>query len=96
MNFIDDTWQLHHVTIGLFEVPNTIGATLFEIVKPLLAQYQLIKKIVAYMKDEGSNLNILASTFLQVVNYELLQLTSQYTCMFQACHEQNMPICYFK
>ncbi len=32
MNFIDDTWQLHHVTIGLFEAPNTIRATLVEIV----------------------------------------------------------------
>jgi len=78
MNFIDDTWQLHHVTIGLFEAPKTIGATLAEIVKPLLAQYKFIKKIITYMKDEGNNLNTLASTFLQVVNYELLQLTSPY------------------
>jgi hypothetical protein len=52
----------------LFEAPNTIGATLAEIVKPLLAQYQFIKKIIAYVKDERSNLNTLASTFLQVVN----------------------------
>jgi hypothetical protein len=30
------------------------------------------------MKHKGSNLNTLALTFLQVVNYELLQLTSPY------------------
>jgi hypothetical protein len=23
MNFIDDVWQFHHVTIGLFEAPDT-------------------------------------------------------------------------
>ncbi len=51
INFIDDTWQLHNVIIRLFEAPNIIGATLVEIMKPLLAQYQLIKKILAYMKD---------------------------------------------
>jgi hypothetical protein len=47
-------------------------------VKLLLAQYQVIKKKVAYVKGEGSNLNTLASTLLQVVNYELLQLTFPY------------------
>jgi hypothetical protein len=36
VNFIDDYWVLHHVTIGLFKVPNTYGVTLLEIVKPLL------------------------------------------------------------
>ncbi len=33
VNFINDTWQRHHVAIGLFEAPN------IEIVKFLLAQY---------------------------------------------------------
>jgi hypothetical protein len=47
-------------------------------VKPLLAQYQLTKKIVAIVKNEGINLNILELTFLQVVNYEPWQLTSRY------------------
>jgi hypothetical protein len=47
-------------------------------VKPLLAQYQFTKKIVAIVKNEGSNLNILELTFLQVVNYEPWQLTSPY------------------
>jgi hypothetical protein len=62
VNFINDTWQRHHVAIGLFEAPN------IEIVKSLLAQYQVTKKIVAYVKDEGSNLNTLASVLLQVFN----------------------------
>jgi len=62
----------------LFDALNTVGATLVEIVKPLLAQYQLTKKIVAIVKNKGSNLNILELAFLQVVNYGPWQLTSPY------------------
>jgi len=36
LNFIDDYCVFHHVTIGLFEVPNIFGVALSEIVKPLL------------------------------------------------------------
>jgi hypothetical protein len=36
VNFIDDYWVLHHVTISLFEVPNTCNIDLSEIMKPLL------------------------------------------------------------
>ncbi len=75
---MDGTWQPHHVTIGLFDALNITGATLAEIVKPLLTQYQFTKKIVTYMKDEGSNLNILELTIFQVVNCEPWQLTSPY------------------
>jgi hypothetical protein len=57
VNFIDDAWVPKHVTLGLFEAPNTTSATLAKIVKPLLAKFQLTHKIIAYVKDEGSNLN---------------------------------------
>jgi len=39
------------------------------------------------VKNEVSNLNILASTFLQVDNYEALQLTFPYAC---ACFRHAM------
>jgi hypothetical protein len=78
VNFIDDTWWPHHVTIRLFDALNTTRATLVEIMKPLLSQYQSTKKIVAYMKNERSNLNTLELAFLQLVNYEPWQLTSPY------------------
>jgi hypothetical protein len=33
MNFIDDTWQPHHVIIRLFEAPNLVRVKLAEIMK---------------------------------------------------------------
>ncbi len=40
----------------------------------LFTQYQLTKKILTYVKEEGNNLNILASALLQMVDCEPLQL----------------------
>ena len=56
VNFIDDYWVPHHVTVGFFEAQDTSGASLAEIVKPLLDEFKLTDKIVACVKDEGANL----------------------------------------
>jgi hypothetical protein len=72
MNFIDDAWVLKHVIVGFFEAPNTVGATLAKIVKPLLAKFQLTHKIIAYVKDKGSNLNTLIAKFSIILSCEPL------------------------
>jgi hypothetical protein len=36
LNFINEYWVFHHVTISLFEVPNTYNIALSKIMKPLL------------------------------------------------------------
>jgi hypothetical protein len=36
LNFINDYWVLHHVTISLFEMPNNYNIVLSKIMKPLL------------------------------------------------------------
>jgi hypothetical protein len=60
--------------MGLFEALNKIGATLAKIMKPLLARFQLMDKVIAYVKDESSNLNTLATTLTSIVTYAPLQL----------------------
>jgi hypothetical protein len=72
VNFIDDAWVPKHVNVGLFETPNIANVILAKNVKPLLAKFQLTHKIVAYVKDKGSNLNTLVTTLL------LLFLVSHY------------------
>jgi hypothetical protein len=61
-------------TMGLFEALNTIGATLATIMKPLLAKFQLMDKVITYVKDESSNLNTLVVTLFSIVTYAPLQL----------------------
>jgi len=60
INFLGFTWQPKQVTIGLFEAIKTIGQTLVNNLTKLLDQYELRNKIIAYVKDEGSNLNTMA------------------------------------
>ena len=54
VNFIDDCWKPRHVIISLFEVHDTSGVALAEIVKPLLDEFQLTKKYLL-----GSKMRVL-------------------------------------
>jgi hypothetical protein len=44
----------------------------------LLDKYGLRKKIIAYVKDEGSNFNTMATTLKVVVNYESFGLEENF------------------
>jgi hypothetical protein len=52
----------------------------------LLDQYDLRKKIVAYVKDEGANLNAMTIVIKFVVNYEVFGLEESFqgTCFGHA------------
>ncbi len=49
------------MTIEIFEVHNTVSPTMANQVKFLLDSFGLFDKIIAYIKHEGFNLNILTS-----------------------------------
>jgi hypothetical protein len=59
VNFINSWWQPIHVTTGIFEDSNIEGATMVNQVKNLLDSFGLLDKVIAYVKDKGSNLNFL-------------------------------------
>jgi hypothetical protein len=56
VNFVDDAWVPKHVNVDLFKTPNITSVALVKIVKPLLAKFKFTHKIIAYVKDKGSNL----------------------------------------
>jgi hypothetical protein len=59
-------WHPKRITFGLFEATNTSGQTLAINLTNLLDIYGLRRKIVAYVKDEGSNLNIMIATLKSI------------------------------
>ncbi len=65
-----------------FEAIDTSGQTLTKNVTKLLDIYKQTKKIIAYVKDEGFNLNIIATTLKSIVNCDLLNLKENFqrTC----------------
>jgi hypothetical protein len=82
INFINLSWVPCHIVIGLFETPNIFCAAFAKKVKVLLAEFNLTNKIIAYVKDEGSTLNSLKTTFTFVVSCEPLQLAQPFASVY--------------
>jgi hypothetical protein len=70
------------VTISLFEACQALTRNL----KKLLNSYGIRKKIIAYVKYEGANLNFMTTSFKFVVNCEVLGLEESFnnTCFGHA------------
>ncbi len=64
--------------IGLFETIETSGQALAKSLIELLDKYGLRKKIIAFVKDEGSNLNAMINALKSIVNYESLRLKESF------------------
>jgi hypothetical protein len=71
-------WQLKHITLGLFEPIDTSGHTLAKILIELLDSYASGEKIIVYVKDEGSNLNIMTTTLKSIISYDMLGLEESF------------------
>jgi hypothetical protein len=86
INFLDENWQPKKVIISLFETTKTTSQALIRNLKKLLDSYGLRKKIIAYVKNEGANLNFMATSFKFVVNYKVLGLEENFndTCFGHA------------
>jgi hypothetical protein len=74
INFTNHGWVPCHIIVGLFEATNTFGVALVEQVKVFLLKFNLTNKVIAYVKDEGANLNSLTIALTFVVSCEPLQL----------------------
>ncbi len=60
INSINSQWVPYNVTLGLFEATNTIKVAMATQVKDLLSSYDLLDKLIAYVKYEGGNLSTVA------------------------------------
>ncbi len=62
INFLRSNWQPKQVTISLFEAIKIIKQALTNNLTKLFDKYGLRNKIIAYVKDEGPNLNVMTIT----------------------------------
>ncbi len=60
--------------IGLFEAIKIRKQTLAMNLSNLLYSFGLRKKIIAFVKNEGINLNAMISTLMSIVNYDIMGL----------------------
>jgi hypothetical protein len=54
--------------MGLFEVINTFEVAMAAQVKKLLSSYNLLNKLIAYVKDKGGNMSTHAKALSYVVS----------------------------
>ncbi len=78
INFLNNDWQPKHVIIGLFEAIETTSQALVRSLIELLDKYGLKKKIIAYVKDEGSNFNAMTTALKDVINCESFSLEESF------------------
>jgi len=69
INFTNDNCVPYHVILRLFKTLNTFWATLTKQLKSLLVEYQFTNKIIAYVKDKGTNLNTQVLLHWQVLYF---------------------------
>jgi len=73
--FFFSNWELKHITINLFEANDTSGATMVMKLKQILDKFSLTQNIVAYVKDEGFNLQTCAMAFNSIISCDGLGMT---------------------
>ncbi len=59
---------------SLFEVIDTSRKTLVKNLIELSKKYNLIEKIITYVKDESYNLNTMTSTLKTIISYDIISL----------------------
>ncbi len=76
--FLEVNQQPKHIAIGLFEGSNASRHALTKDLIKLLNKYDLRKKIIIYVKDEGSNLNTMTTGLKFVVSCDILGLIESF------------------
>jgi len=54
INYLTFDWKSKHVIVGMFEAKGTTCFGLVNQLKVLFQKYNLINKIICYVKDEGT------------------------------------------
>jgi hypothetical protein len=67
VHFVNDEWVSRHGMVGIFKVVDTSGVALAEVVKWVLREFRLTDEVLAYVKDEGANMNTLAISMRSII-----------------------------
>jgi hypothetical protein len=73
INYLDDIWKPRHAIVGFFKVHGTIGSAMALQLESLLRKIDLIQYVIAFVKDEGNNLKIVAAILKFIIECELVK-----------------------
>ena len=78
INFLTTDWEPKHIIVGFFEAHDTTGAGLAIQLRVLLEKFGLTKKVICYVKDEGTNLSTMTEALKSVVGCDELGLAAPF------------------
>ncbi len=90
VNYINKKWKPGHIIVGIFEVHETLRATMVIQSNDLFVHYDLLDKVIAYVKDEGANLNTFTITLSRIISCVPLLWPQPYVT---SCYEYAMSKC---
>jgi hypothetical protein len=67
-----------HIAMGLFEMNETIKQSMVIQLRFLLERFHLLHQVIVFVKDEGIDLIVMATTLHSIVDYEPLKFFSIY------------------
>jgi hypothetical protein len=76
--------------VGIFEVHETLGASMVVQFKDLLIRYNLLDKVIAYVKDDNTSLSTLTTAFTSIISCVPLLLPQPYAA---SCYGHAMSKC---
>ncbi len=72
VHFLNNKWELCHVTMGFFKIVKTTKAVLALQMNDLLVKHRLNVHVLVYVKDKANNLSIMTFTFTLIMSCEIL------------------------
>jgi hypothetical protein len=78
VNFLSTNWEPKHIIVDLFDVNDTSSAAIAMKFKHILNKFALMHKIVANVKDKGSNLQTCVQALKVVVSCGHLNTTKPF------------------
>jgi hypothetical protein len=87
VHFLNEKWEPCHITVGFFETIDLFGNAMALQVNDVFAKYGFNIQIIAYVKDEGGDLNTMTNALTYVVSYETLGLQTPFvrSCWGMQC-----------
>ncbi len=78
INYLNELWTPMHVIVGLFEMHDTTWISMARQLQALLEKFDLMHRVVAFVKDGGNNLTSIATSLHSIVDCQPLKLQCVY------------------
>ncbi len=75
-------------------IESIMGITMAKQMKDLFGSFGLLNKVIAFVKDKGTNLKIMTTTLKSIVSCDIGSSNSISWNLLGPCYVKNSPVCH--